>query len=155
MLALTYCFHFLKGGSQSIPNPGPNFFKLVLRWHIFRSWAPFFCSWPALGRSLCVFCSSWSKQKKKKLQFFAFWLAPGLILERPESRGDFGVSQLSFFDVLSRAHPCNAKKNSGCAKTRIVPRFLFACRTSQALSSSHKTMQNHSQSLSNRASYKD
>ena len=47
------------------------------------------------------------------------------------------------------------RNSCACAKTTVFPRFLYGFYTSQALCSSHKTTQNHSRSLSNRASCKN
>ena len=59
------------------------------------------------------------------------------------------------FSVLCRARKSAMRKNCACAKTTIFPVFLYGFCTLRALSLSHKTTQNHSWSLSNRASCKD
>ena len=47
------------------------------------------------------------------------------------------------------------RKNGTCAKTTVFPVFLYGFYILRALSPSHKTTQNHSRGLFNRASCKD
>ena len=84
--------------------------------------------------------------------FFAFWVAPGQIFELP---GTILEGLNSHFSMFCRARILAMQKVSRYAKTIVFPQFLYAFYTSQALCSSHKTTQNRSQSLSNRASDKD
>ena len=84
--------------------------------------------------------------------FFACWVAPGPILERP---GSILEGPIPHFPKLFRARWPLMRKILGCAKTKIFPRFLHGFFASQALCSSRKTMQNRSRSLSNGTSCKD
>ena len=70
------------------------------------------------------------------------------------SRDNFEGPKLLFL-VFCRPRRSAMRKNCACAKTTVFPVFLYGFYILRALSSSHKTTQNHSQSLSNRASCKD
>ena len=59
------------------------------------------------------------------------------------------------FSVFCLASRSAMRKYCACAKTTVFPVFLYGFYILRALSSSHKTTQNHARSLSNRASCKD
>ena len=84
--------------------------------------------------------------------FFALWIAPGQILERP---GTISEGPKPRFSMFCRAGTRARRKNSACAKTTVFPRFLHGFYTSQVLCSSQKTTQNRSPNLSNKAPYKN
>ena len=52
--------HFLTRGGPGVPRPCRKFFKLGPCWLVFRSWAPFFRSWPHLARLLGVVYACWA-----------------------------------------------------------------------------------------------
>ena len=70
-------------------------------------------------------------------------------------QGQFRGSETTFFGVLSSAQVCNAKKLRMCKNHTFSCVFLYGFYILRALSSSHKTTQNHSRGLFNRASCKD
>ena len=70
------------------------------------------------------------------------------------SRDNFEGPKLLFL-VFCRPRRSAMRKNCACAKTTVFPVFLYGFDSLQALCTSHKTTQNHSQTLSNRASCKD
>ena len=101
---------------------------------------------------LAASCAFVGRFLRRLVIFFAFWVAPGRILVRP---GAIFEGPKPHFSMFCRARRLAMRKHCACAKTTVFPRFLYGFYTSQALCSSHKTTQNRSQSLSNRASYKD
>ena len=84
--------------------------------------------------------------------FFAFWVAPGRILERP---GTILEGPKPHFSMFCRARRLAMRNHCACAKTTVFPRFLHGFYTSQVLCSSQKTTQNRSPNLSNKAPYKN
>ena len=84
--------------------------------------------------------------------FFGLGVAPGSISDRP---GMVLEAPKRKFRCFWHTNTHTKPKCSSCNKTTVFPRFLYGFYTSQALCSSHKTTQNRSRSLSNRASCKD
>ena len=72
-----------------------------------------------------------------------------------QASGDNLEGPKLFFSVFCRARRSAMRKNCARAKTIVFPVFLNGFYTLRASSSSHKSTQNHSRSLSNRASCKD
>ena len=144
MLALTYCFSFLRGGGQNSK----------IQAETDACWAhvgTFF----ALGRFLFAL----GRPLRVCWAFFAHVGRFFRVLGR--SRSDFGASRDHFggpkphFARFCCARRLAMRKNCACAKTTVFRRFLYGFYTSQALCSSHTTTQNRSWSLSNRPSCKD
>ena len=118
---------------------------LALCWLIFRSWASFFHFGTPLARLLGLFLPTVDF-------FFAFWVAPGRMFGHPGT-----ISRVrNYFFWCFVVCACQAmRKNGTCVKTTVFPVFLYGFYILRALSSSHKTTQNRSRGLFNRASCKD
>ena len=97
----------------------------------------------------CAFVGHFSRML---VVFFAFWVAPARILERP---GTILEGPKPHFSMFCRARRLAMRNHCAYAKTTVFPRFLYGFYSLQALCSSHKTTQNRSRSLSNIASCKN
>ena len=125
MLALTYCFSLL-GGGQDLQNPGGSALMLGSCWHIFRSWAFSFRSWPVLKRFLHFLNSCWSF-------FFELMAATGSILEGLGRFLEPSQPHLSMiFDVSKQA----SQTCSSCNKTTVFAMF-YRLRNMPHMSTKH------------------
>ena len=109
----------------------------------------------ALGR----FFSLWNASRTFVGRFFThvrlfFRVLGGSGSDVWASRDNFEGPKLLFL-VFCRPRWSAMRKNCACAKTTVFPVFLYGFYILRALSSSHKTTQNHSRGLFNRASCKD
>ena len=117
---------------------------LALCWLIVRSWASFFHSGTPLARLLGVFLLT--------VDFFRVLGGSGSDVWA--SRDNFEGPKLLFL-VFCRPRRSAMRKNCACAKTTVIPVFLYGFYILRAFSSRHITTQNHSRGLFNRASCKD
>ena len=147
LLALTYCFPCLRRGEgipkwRSEPPPvGPMLHYVGTFFVLGRLFL-------ALGRLVRV-CKAFFTHVRLFFRVLgrsgSDFRASGGNLEGPKL----------FFSVFCRARKSAMGKNCASAKTIVFPVFLYGFYILRASSSSHKTTQNHSRSLSNRASCKD
>ena len=107
---------------------------LALCWLIFRSWASFFHSGTSLARLLGVFLLTVDF-------FFAFWVAPGRMFGHP---GTISRVRNYFFWCFVVRAGLQCEKIAHVQKPHFFPVFLYGFYILRALSSSHKTTQNHS-----------
>ena len=112
-----------------------HFLLFCASWAHFSRRAAFGAS---LGRFFRVLVRSW-------LDFGGSRVAPGRVLEPPKL----------YFSTFFCACALALSECSECSKTTVFTRFLYGFYTSRAWRSSHKTMQNRSQSLSDTTSCKD
>ena len=108
---------------------------------------------------LGVFVSLWNASRTFVGRFFThgrlfFRVLGGSGSDVWASRDNFEGPKLLFL-VFCRPRRSAMRKNCACAKTTVFPVFLYGFYILRALSSSHKTTQNHSRGLFNRASCKD
>ena len=108
---------------------------------------------------LGVFFSLWNASRTFVGRFFThgrlfFRVLGGSGSDVWASRDNFEGPKLLFL-VFCRPRRSAMRKNCACAKTTVFPVFLYGFYILRALSSSHKTTQNHSRGLFNRASCKD
>ena len=138
MLALTYCFACFRGG-QGASRSRPKLLYVGTMLAHFSFLGVFF----ALLDASRAFVGRFFTHGR-----LFFHVLGGSGSDVWASRDNFEGPKLLFL-VFCRPRTSAMRKDCVCAKTTVFPVFL------RALSSSHKTTQNHSRGLFNRASCKD